>query len=105
MLQILLNLVGNAINYSPAGSHVRVSVEGVGGRALIAVSDEGPGLAPAQAAKVFDKFERLGRGGDGGSGLGLYISRKLARAMGGDLTVESTPGEGARFTLELPGAD
>jgi len=105
VLQILLNLIGNAINYSPVGSHIRVSVEGVRGRALITVSDEGPGLAPVQAARVFDKFERLGRGGDGGSGLGLYISRKLARAMDGDLTVESAPGEGARFTLELPGAD
>ena len=62
-------------------------------------------IAPEKAAKVFEKFERLGRGGDGGSGLGLYISRRLARAMGGDLTVESAPGEGARFTLELPAAD
>jgi K+-sensing histidine kinase KdpD len=51
---------------------------------------------------VFEKFERLGRSGDGGSGLGLYISRKLARQMGGELTVESAPGQGARFTLELP---
>ena len=51
---------------------------------------------------MFDKFERLGRGDDGGSGLGLYISRRLARAMDGDLTVESAPGAGARFTLELP---
>ena len=84
---------------------MRVTVEGVAGRALITVGDEGSGLSSEQARKVFEKFERLGRGGDGGSGLGLYISRKLARAMGGDLTVESTPGEGARFTLELPGID
>jgi signal transduction histidine kinase len=53
---------------------------------------------------VFDKFERLGRSGDGGSGLGLYISRRLARAMGGELSVESAPGQGARFILSVPAA-
>ena len=51
---------------------------------------------------MFEKFERLGRSGDGGSGLGLYISRRLARAMDGDLSVESAPGQGARFILDLP---
>ena len=54
---------------------------------------------------MFEKFERLGRSGDGGSGLGLYISRRLARAMGGDLIVDSAPGQGARFTLDLPAFD
>jgi signal transduction histidine kinase len=103
VLQILLNLVGNAIGYSPAGSQVTLEVA-ANGHARITVGDNGPGMTPEQAAKVFDQFERLGRSGDGGSGLGLYISRKLARAMGGDLTVDSAPGEGARFTLELPAA-
>ena len=54
---------------------------------------------------MFDKFERLGRSADGGSGLGLYISRRLARAMGGELTVDSAPGQGARFVLDLPTFD
>ena len=54
---------------------------------------------------TFEKFERLGRTGDGGSGLGLYISRRIARAMGGDLNVKSAPGEGARFILDLPTAE
>lgn len=102
VLQILLNVLGNALRYGPAGSKVWLRAERAGARASVTVGDEGPGLDAAQQAKVFDKFERLGRGDDGGSGLGLYISRRLARAMGGDLTVESTPGEGARFTLELP---
>ncbi len=67
------------------------------------MADQGPGLSPEQQARVFEKFERLGRSGeDGGSGLGLYISRRLARAMGGELTVESALGQGARFILEVP---
>ena len=102
VLQVLLNLLGNALRYAPEGSTVRVTVAAHEGRVTVTVADEGAGLSPAQKAKVFDKFERLGRGGDGGSGLGLYISRRLARAMGGDLTVECAPGEGARFTLSLP---
>ena len=81
---------------------MRLTVAADGERAAVTVADEGTGLSPQQQARVFDKFERLGRSGDGGSGLGLYISRRLARTMGGDLTVESAPGEGARFTLELP---
>ncbi|QDM39972.1 HAMP domain-containing sensor histidine kinase [Altererythrobacter sp. TH136] len=105
VLQILLNLVGNAIAYSPAGSRVTLALEKHAGSALVTVADQGPGLEHNQAARIFEKFERLGRSGDGGSGLGLYISRKLARAMGGELTVSSAPGEGARFTLTLPADD
>ena len=101
---MFLNLLGNALRYSPEGTTVRLEVKLRGKRASVTVADEGPGLTPEQQAKVFDKFERLGRGGDGGSGLGLYISRYLARAMQGDLTITSAAGEGARFTLELPAA-
>jgi len=102
VLQVLLNLLGNALRYAPAHSTVRIGVDARGDRARVTVADEGEGLTAAEQAKVFDKFERLGRSGDGGSGLGLYISRRLARAMGGELSVASTPGKGARFTLELP---
>ncbi|MFA6220415.1 MAG: HAMP domain-containing sensor histidine kinase [Erythrobacter sp.] len=105
VLQILLNLVGNAIRYSPEDSQVWIRLDRIGSRALITVADQGHGLDEAQQAKVFEKFERLGRSGDGGSGLGLYISRRIARAMDGDLTVESAPGLGARFTLSVPAAD
>lgn len=105
VLQVLLNLVGNAINYSSEGSQVRIELAKVGDRSIVTVADNGPGLSQDQQAVVFGKFERLGRSGDGGSGLGLYISRRIARAMGGELTVESELGEGARFILELPGAD
>ncbi|MFM9935208.1 MAG: sensor histidine kinase [Novosphingobium sp.] len=102
VLQVLLNLLSNAIRYSPEGSAVTLDVGEDTAAAWIAVRDEGAGLGAEQAARVFDKFERLGRSGDGGSGLGLYISRRLARAMGGELAVTSPPGEGACFELRLP---
>jgi signal transduction histidine kinase len=104
VLQVLINLIANAVRYSPAGSQVWVRLEEGEGRARVIVADQGPGLADADKVRIFEKFERLGRSGDGGSGLGLYISRRLARALGGDLTVESAPGQGARFVLDLPGA-
>ena len=112
VLQILLNLIGNALRYAPEGSEVWIRLEdGLGAEdgkteneatARIIIADQGPGLSEADQSRIFEKFERLGRSGDGGTGLGLYISRRLARAMGGDLTVESAPGHGARFILELP---
>lgn len=102
VLQVLLNLLGNAIRYSPAGSQVEIGLDRGASRARVFVADQGPGLDPAEQASVFEKFERLGRSGDGGSGLGLYISRRLARAMGGELWVQSAKGEGACFILEVP---
>ena len=102
VLQLLLNLVGNAIRYSPEGSTVRLELSSGEGAARVTVIDQGPGLSAQDQARVFEKFERLGRSGDGGSGLGLYISRRLARAMGGELSVASEPGKGACFTLVVP---
>lgn len=104
VLQILLNIMTNAIRYSPEGSPVHIAAGPTKFGARVIVSDEGPGLSEEQQAVIFEKFERLGRSGDGGSGLGLYISRRIARAMGGDLTVKSAPGKGARFILDLPAA-
>ena len=108
VLQILLNLVGNAVRYSPEGSNIWLRVEQQDGRALVTVADQGSGIALEDQERMFEKFERLGRTDAGGTGLGLYISRKLARAMGGDIHLDSAPGQGARFTLDLPvweGAD
>ncbi|MCT2399513.1 sensor histidine kinase [Novosphingobium mangrovi (ex Huang et al. 2023)] len=102
VLQVLLNLIGNAVRYSPENSRIWIRLEDVGDRARVIVADQGPGVSEEQQARMFEKFERLGRSGDGGTGLGLYISRSLAHAMGGDLTVDSAPGQGARFTLEVP---
>ncbi|HEX8387440.1 MAG TPA: HAMP domain-containing sensor histidine kinase [Sphingomonas sp.] len=98
VLQILVNLIGNAVRYSPRGSAVTVYV---GPGARVSVADAGKGIAPDDQGRIFDKFERIDTSEPGGSGLGLYIARRLARAMGGDLTVASAPGEGATFTLTL----
>lgn len=109
VLQILINLIGNAIAYSPVGSTVRINAVPSGdGHVSVCVADEGPGVSEEQATRIFDKFERLGRDGDSGkdsgSGLGLFISRRLAEAMAGSLTVENVEGGGALFRLELPPA-
>lgn len=101
-LQILMNLVGNAVRYAPEGTEVRIETGEQDGRAWIAVMDEGAGVPEDSRERIFHKFERLGRSDPGGSGLGLYISRRLALAMGGDIRVDDAPGGGARFTLFLP---
>ncbi len=113
VLQILINLIGNAIAYSPEGSTVTVTAQNGGHETVeILVIDRGPGVDADQAERIFNKFERLGRdsdgGNDSGSGLGLYISRRLAIAMEGDLEVvrpaASEDAAGAVFKLSLPKA-
>ena len=101
-MQILVNLIGNAVRYSPRGGTVWVTVQRDSGRVATIVADQGKGIAAEDQARIFEKFERVDPGEPGGSGLGLYIARRLARAMGGDLTVDSAPGEGARFVFTLP---
>lgn len=101
-LQIMLNLVNNAIRYSPDGTDIKIEMESDDKAAAISVSDQGSGIQTEDREKIFEKFERLGRSGDGGSGLGLYISQRLARAMGGELSVEDSETGGAKFTLRLP---
>ena len=103
IIQILVNLISNAIRYSPEGAHVRIAFERTAGTASATVADQGPGIAPEDQQRIFERFERADAN-DGGTGLGLAICRRLARSMGGDVTVESAPGAGARFTLTLPTA-
>ena len=105
VLQILVNLLGNAVRYSPQGGMIWIRTERDGDKAVLIVADQGKGIAPEDHARIFEKFERLDRSEVGNSGLGLYISRRLARAMGGDLTVDSAAGQGARFILTLPARD
>jgi len=101
-LQIVVNLIGNAIRYSPQGERVFVTAMIINDRACVTVADHGKGIAEKDQARIFEKFERIDPSEPGGNGLGLFIARRLARAMGGDLTVTSAPGEGALFTLALP---
>ena len=102
VLQILVNLVGNAVRYSPEGGMVWLRIESDDDTAVVVVADQGRGIDVADQARIFEKFERVDQSEAEGSGLGLYISRRLALAMGGDITVDSAPGQGARFTLTLP---
>ena len=103
VLQILVNLVGNAVRYAPEGTQIQIMTAQEGASAQIIVIDQGPGVADADRERIFEKFERLGRDDSGGNGLGLYISRRLARAMKGDIRIDGAPGEGACFILSLPG--
>ena len=103
VIQILVNLIVNAIRYSPEGKTVRLSFVRTDGTASVVVADEGPGVDVADQQRIFERFERA-HSREEGTGLGLAISRRLARSMGGDVTLDSAPGEGARFTLTLPRA-
>jgi PAS domain S-box-containing protein len=100
--QILSNLVGNALKYAPT-SPVHIQVEEQPDHLMMRVIDSGPGIPRDHLDRIFDRFERLDHNHvQAGTGLGLYISRQLARSMGGQLTVESEVGRGATFTLDLP---
>jgi signal transduction histidine kinase/CheY-like chemotaxis protein len=100
--QILLNLVGNAIKFTDRGG-IDVHVSTDAGDAVISVRDSGPGMDHAQLAQLFRRYSQVSpdRAAEG-SGLGLALSRHLARLLGGDITVESAPGRGTRFRVRLP---
>jgi signal transduction histidine kinase len=103
--QVLLNLLDNAIKYSPSGRRIEVGLEAVGDRLRFSVQDEGLGIPVGEQERIFDKFYRLDpdqRRGIGGTGLGLYICRELVRSMHGRIWVESEPGKGTIFAFELP---
>lgn len=102
--QILLNLINNAVRYSGLGSLISIQASLTGdGFVSVAVRDNGPGIPEELLSQVFEPFERAADGPtDGGLGIGLYISRRLARMMGGDITVANDPDGGARFTITLP---
>jgi signal transduction histidine kinase len=101
--QVLVNLIDNAVKYSPPGDEVEVAAWWDDGRAGVAVRDNGPGIPREQQGLIFEKFGRANvGGGKPGTGLGLFIARSIAEAHGGSLGVRSAPGQGTVFTLELP---
>jgi signal transduction histidine kinase/transcriptional regulator with GAF, ATPase, and Fis domain len=106
--QVLVNLVDNAVKYSPDGGEVRLAVSTEADRVRFAVHDEGLGIPYAEQRRIFDKFYRLDPDmtrGIGGTGLGLYICRELVRRMDGRIWVTSEPGSGSTFAFELPVAN
>ena len=107
--QVVTNLVGNAVNHTPAGTSIEIAV-GVGdGRARLEVRDHGGGVDPVKARRVFERFYRAdpsrGRGNGGGNGLGLAIVAAIVGAHDGQVGVGATPGGGATFVVDLPSAN
>jgi PAS domain S-box-containing protein len=103
--QVLVNLVDNAVKYSPDGGRVALRVRSADGTCRIEVADEGLGIPDAERERIFEKFYRLDpqqTQGVGGSGLGLYICRELVERMNGRLEVDSEPGKGSKFRVALP---
>ncbi len=103
--QILINLLDNAVKFSPVGAGVQLRSELGPGELRLSIADQGPGVAPEDAPHIFERFFR-GHASDStpGSGLGLAIARNLARLHGGDVTLQSVPERGSTFTLCLPAA-
>jgi signal transduction histidine kinase len=105
LLQILLNLAGNAIKFTPEGGKVRIEARESSSLVLLSVSDSGPGVRPEEKPHLFDRFFRAPTSeadGSEGTGLGLAIARSLAELHGGSISVESEPGKGSTFTVSLP---
>ena len=102
--QVLRNLLGNAAKYTPAGTPIELRALPHGDRVRIEVVDHGPGIDPADIDRVFEKFGRVRHRHNGdipGVGLGLYLSRRIVQAHGGELTITATPGGGATFGFDL----
>jgi signal transduction histidine kinase len=108
VLQVLENLVSNAVKYSPPGKKIIVSLKRMSEGVRCAVRDEGPGLSAEDQRKLFGKFARLSTkptGGEHATGLGLSIVKRMVEAMNGKVWCESEPGRGATFVVQLPAAD
>ncbi|MEP7346927.1 MAG: ATP-binding protein, partial [Gemmatimonadaceae bacterium] len=107
--RVVMNLVDNAIKYTPAGGQVKVSTKREGEMALVEVADSGPGVAPDDRQRIFERFYRAAWNGDGGgaskpagAGLGLAIARWVARAHGGDVVLARSDAHGSTFRVAIP---
>ncbi|HVR61864.1 MAG TPA: ATP-binding protein [Polyangia bacterium] len=104
LMQVLSNLVGNALRFTPDGGDIRVGAEAVADGLRFFVSDTGPGIAADALPRLFERHWQAKRGDGGGLGLGLYIARQIIEEHGGRMVVESRPGEGATFSFTIPAA-
>jgi len=105
LAQVIANLLGNAIRYSPDGSSVDIIVKEVYSQLAVSVADHGPGIPEVDQPHLWDRFYRVEKSRSrsaGGTGLGLAITKKLVNAMGGEISVYSVPGAGSTFTFTLP---
>jgi two-component system sensor histidine kinase BaeS len=103
--QAVMNLVDNAVRYTPAGGTIRIAARRAGNRALIEVRDSGPGITARHLQHIFEPFYRVDTarsGGEGHVGMGLALAAWIVRAHGGQITISSHLGEGTAFTLSLP---
>jgi signal transduction histidine kinase len=105
ILQVLSNLIGNALKFTPAGGEVTLSAEPRGRSVVFSVSDTGRGIPEDEREKVFARFWQQRPEGGHGVGLGLYISKSVVEAHGGRMGFESRPGGGTRFFFTLPGVE
>lgn len=104
ILQVFLNLLGNAVKFSPRGGKIWLGMEANDGLVRVSVSDTGPGVPIAQRKRIFRRFTQ-GERGKGGAGLGLYIAHRIVEAHGGKIGVESRSGTGSTFFFTLPAAE
>jgi signal transduction histidine kinase len=100
--QVLSNLAGNAIKFTPSGGAITLAALRADGKVVCSVSDNGPGIPTAQIPRLFGKFWQAKRGDSAGVGLGLAIARGIVEAHGGTITVESEVGKGSVFSFPLP---
>src|SRR5437899_2763407 len=104
--QVLMNLVGNAIKFSPAGGRIELVAHKTDGQVRVEVRDTGPGIPPQEQKRIFDAFYRFSQSGEAteGTGLGLAITQRLVELQGGQLGLQSQPGQGSCFFFALPAA-
>jgi signal transduction histidine kinase len=105
LAQILLNLLANAIKFTPDGGRVILAARRAGEAVEIAVSDDGIGIPEPEIARIFEAFHQVDGSASrtyGGAGVGLSVVRELVRMLGAEITVESAEGEGSTFTVRLP---
>jgi len=107
LAQVLINLLDNAVKFTPQGGRITVSASSSPGRVMVTISDTGVGIPPGDLGRIFERFYRVDRSRDrreGGTGLGLAIAKHLTQAMGGSIEVESAQGQGTTFKVVLPTA-